>query len=45
MATFWWIMTILALVWYLVVSLYVGVKGGADIRHMTQNLAKLKDES
>jgi hypothetical protein len=40
MKTFWYLLTILSLLWYIFVTLYVGFKGIADIKGM---LKRLKD--
>ena len=40
MITFWLLLTLAALLWYGSVTLYVSVKGSADIREM---LARLKN--
>lgn len=42
MKTFWFVLTITALVWYIVVTLFVGYKGIADIKEM---LKKLGDQN
>lgn len=39
MITFWLILTGAALLWYGSVTIYVAIKGAADIRHM---IARLK---
>ena len=44
MKTFWYVLTIIALVWYIVVTLYVGVKGIADIKGMLKRLSEQKDD-
>ena len=35
---FWGVMTIAVLVWYSTVTIYVGIKGAADIKHMFRDL-------
>ena len=39
---FWWIMTVAVMVWYSTVTVYVGVRGSLDIKHM---LARLKEKA
>ena len=39
MKYFWLILTALALLWYIFVTLYVAVKGVADIKGMLRRLA------
>ena len=38
---FWWLLTILAVGWYLTVTIYVAIRGALDIRHM---LARLESQ-
>jgi len=40
---FWWLLTIACLVWYSTITIYVSVKGVADIRHMLARLAARRD--
>ena len=40
MKTFWYLLTIFALLWYIFVTLYVGFKGIADIKGMLKRLEK-----
>lgn len=40
MTTFWFILTGAALLWYGSVTIYVAIKGAADIRHMLARLSK-----
>jgi hypothetical protein len=35
---FWGIITIAVLVWYSTITIYVGVRGALDIKHMLRNL-------
>lgn len=44
MKTFWFALTILALIWYIIVTAYVGFKGIADIKKMLKRLSKQKNE-
>lgn len=44
MKTFWFVLTILALIWYIVVTTYVGFKGIADIKQMLKRLEEQKDK-
>lgn len=41
---FWLILTIIVLVWYAIICLYVGVKGGRDIRRMLMSLDKKRQD-
>jgi hypothetical protein len=38
---FWWLLTMACVVWYSTVTIYVTIKGAADIKHM---LARLEAE-
>lgn len=40
MKTFWYLLTIASLIWYIVVTLYVGFKGIADIKSMLKRLSE-----
>jgi hypothetical protein len=42
-ATFWWLLTIVCLVWYATVTVYVGIRGAWDIKNMLARLEKLQD--
>ncbi len=44
MKTFWLVLTILALIWYIIVTAYVGFKGIADIKKMLKRLSEQKME-
>ncbi len=37
--TFWLILTVAALLWYSIVTVYVAIKGVGDIRQMLKNLS------
>lgn len=39
---FWWLLTMISVVWYLTVTIYVSIRGAADIRHMLARLEKQK---
>jgi len=41
LATFWWLMSIAAVIWFSTVTVIVAFRGAGDIRRM---LAKLKEE-
>jgi len=41
---FWGLLTLAVLVWYSTITVYVGVRGIVDIRHMLRNLKKNRDE-
>jgi hypothetical protein len=36
---FWWLLTMACIVWYSTITIYVSVRGVADIRHMLARLA------
>lgn len=38
---FWWLLTIVCLVWYSTVTVYVAVRGIVDIRTMLRQLARI----
>jgi hypothetical protein len=40
MKTFWFILTMAAVIWYTVITAYVSFKGVGDIKEMLGNLAK-----
>lgn len=40
MTTFWMLLTLAALLWYGSVTIYVSIKGAADIREMLARLKK-----
>jgi hypothetical protein len=42
--TFWWLLTFACVAWYLVVTVYVAIKGAADIKSMLARLAANRDE-
>jgi len=35
---FWWLLTMVAVGWYLTVTVYVAIRGALDIRHMLARL-------
>jgi hypothetical protein len=39
---FWWIVTMLCLLWYSTITVYVTIKGFADIKQMLARLGKNK---
>lgn len=39
-ATFWFCLTVAALVWYSCITVYVAIKGVADIKGMLQRLSQ-----
>ncbi|HEY4310673.1 MAG TPA: hypothetical protein VGN12_14585 [Pirellulales bacterium] len=43
MATFWWLLTIICLVWYSTVTIYVSVRGARDIKNMLTRLERSQD--
>ena len=36
---FWWLLTMACVVWYSTITVYVAIKGAADIKHMLARLA------
>lgn len=40
---FWWLLTWACLIWYSVVTVYVGVRGWFDIRSMLAHLGEKHD--
>lgn len=40
---FWWLLTMACIVWYSTITVYVSVKGVADIRGMLDRLARRRD--
>jgi hypothetical protein len=40
---FWWLLTMACIVWYSTITIYVSIKGAADIRHMTDRLSGRDD--
>lgn len=42
---FWGLLTLVVLVWYSTVTVYVGIRGAFDIRDMLGKLKKNQDES
>lgn len=43
-AQFWWLLTVACLVWYSTITVYVSVRGVADIKQMLKRLGSLRDE-
>jgi len=42
---FWGLLTLAVLVWYSTITVYVGVRGFVDIRHMLRKLKENRDET
>jgi len=42
-ANFWWLLTIICLVWYSTVTVYVGVRGARDIQNMLARLDQTRE--
>jgi hypothetical protein len=40
---FWWLLTIACVVWYSTITVYVAIKGAADIRQMLKDLGQRSD--
>ena len=36
---FWWLLTMACVVWYSTITVYVAIKGAADIKEMLKRLA------
>jgi hypothetical protein len=41
---FWWLLTMACVVWYSTITIYVSVKGIADIRDMLRRLSSHRTE-
>ncbi len=41
---FWLILTIAAILWYTIVTIYVSIKGAGDIKNMLKSLEDLRSE-
>ena len=39
---FWWLLTMVCLVWYSTITVYVSVRGALDIKHMLARLEALQ---
>ena len=39
---FWWLMTMVCVVWYSTITIYVAIKGATDIKHMLARLDATK---
>jgi len=37
---FWWLLSMICVVWYTIITAYVAFKGGFDIKTMLMNLRK-----
>lgn len=42
---FWWLLTMACVVWYSTITVYVAIKGTADIKEMLVRLSKDSDDS
>jgi hypothetical protein len=42
---FWWLLLVACMVWYTLITVYVAIKGAADISHMLARLDRLRDET
>ena len=42
---FWWLTTAAVMAWYSTVTIYVGIKGALDIKHMLARLQSLQTEA
>lgn len=43
--TFWWVLTMLAVVWYSTITVYITIQGAGDIRHMLRRLSSRRDDA
>jgi hypothetical protein len=41
---FWWLLLMACVVWYSTITIYVAIRGAADIKHMLQSLAESQQE-
>jgi hypothetical protein len=41
---FWWLLMMACVVWYSTITIYVAIRGAADIKHMLQSLAESQQE-
>ena len=41
---FWWLLTVVCIIWYSTITIYVGIRGAYDIKTMLAALQKVKDE-
>jgi len=39
---FWWLVTAAVVIWYSTVTIYVAIRGTADVREMLKNLSERK---
>jgi hypothetical protein len=37
---FWWLLTMACVIWYLTITIYVAIKGAADIKQMLKRLSE-----
>lgn len=37
---FWFLLTVVVMVWYSTVTVYVAIRGSMDVKHMLRNLAR-----
>jgi len=42
---FWWLITMACLIWYSTITIYVSIKGIADIKHMLSRLSAKQGET
>lgn len=41
---FWWLLTMACVAWYSTITIYVAIKGAADIKSMLANLAESQEQ-
>jgi len=42
---FWWTLTMMCITWYATVTVYVAIRGAADIKSMLGRLSEMNDET
>lgn len=42
--TFWQMIVLAVIIWYSTVTIYVGIRGAFDIKHMLKRLEDIKNE-
>jgi hypothetical protein len=42
---FWWVLTLACVAWYSTITVYVSIRGTADIKSLLRSLSKDKDNA
>ena len=42
---FWWALSMACVIWYSTITIYVAIKGAADIKQMLARLGKTKEDA